>query len=761
MRTIKRHALIAALFALAPFLAWRIAEACAPVFAVAVFHYKRHPDLPRAQFINGNLGVIQPTWARSYLILSYRHLAGIGLDAAERDQARDYYKDRDTQWWDRTGTDWFARWRAARARVPGIAHPPIPLTTDGKFAFDPTTNSFTLNCAEDAYRNAVYTLENRARRFGVTSPAVREWTSGQNAVFANCSEPGKAMPAPAASSAPAVIVADRAYQIAAAHFYARHTAEARRRFAEIARDANSPWSTISHYLVLRTIVRAGKPDSAVATEAQAILADPKLAAIHSITANLLDRHAVEQDDLTYFHLLGRLLARRGQGNGLRDSLWNYTQLYDHFIGEADPNPVYIGGRSNKPADSAPFANNELSTWIFHLQGSTPASGRIALERWQRTRSLPWLIAALTHANAATANSSGLIEAARAEPPASPGYFTAAYHMNRLLIESGDKPAAREGIDKLLAISTLDASSASRFRDLRLIASPNLTEFLRFAVRRPLLITDTEDLAEAPQRNDWFKDLLDRYPSHEPRLTGDAATLINHQVPQRLLTEAALDAALPARVQREFLMTAFTRAALLDLEAPAIAKALAHVDPKLTPLIKPYLDAPTPEDRRFAAAFLLLHQPEANPLIGAGITRDTAPGRLDSYRDNWWCPLDKLPDSKRPGFWFERFEESRPVRPMPAPAFLSAKDLAETTAEHRRLAGQPSSIDFLGGAVLAYAATHPNDPRLPEALHLTVRGARVSCSGKDSWKTTRAAFRLLHARFPKSTWARKTETWWRD
>ena len=758
----KRRALIAALFALVPFLAWRIAEACAPVFAVAVFHFKRHPDLPRAQFINGNLGVIQPTWARSYLILSYRYLSGIGLDSAERDQARDYYKDRDTQWWDRTGTDWYVRWQKARDRVPGIAYPVLPMATQGKFAFDEKSNSFSLNCAEDAYRNAVYTLENRTRRFGLASAAVREWTTGQNAVFANCSGLTRVIPGPAAAGLPGLILADRTYQIAAAHFYAKDYAEARRRFAEIARDANSPWSEISRYLVIRTLLRSGDPPSSdLVTEAQAILANPKLTAIHSITANLLDRHAVEQDDLTYFHLLGRLLARRGQGNGLRDSLWNYNQLYDHFIGDADPNPVYDWDRTNKPANSAPFADNELSTWIFHLQRSTPASGRLALERWQRTRSLPWLIAALTHANAATANSSGLLEAARTLPPASPGYFTAAYHVNRLLIESGDKPAAREGIDKLLAISTLDASSASRFRDLRLVASPNLTEFLRFAVRRPLLITDTEDLAEVPQRNDWFKDLLDRYPSHEPRLTGDAATLINHQVPQRLLTEAALDSTLPAPIQREFLMTAFTRAALLDLEASALAQTLGTVDPKLTPLTKRYLDAPTPEDRRFAAAFLLLHQPEANPLIGAGITRDTAPGRLDSYRDNWWCPLDKLPDAKRPGYWFERFEESRPARPTLAPAFLSPQDLAETTAEHRRLATQPSSIDFLGGAVLAYAATHPNDPRLPEALHLTVRGARVSCSGKDSWKTTRAAFRLLHAHFPNSTWARKTQTWWRD
>ena len=757
----KRRAVIAATLLLIPVLAWRIAEACAPVFAVAVFHYKRHPDLPRSKFIDGNLGVIQPTWARSYLVLSYRHLAGIGLDGAERDQARDYYKDRDTQWWDRIGTDWVARWRTARARVPGISHPPIPLTTEGKFAFDEKTNSFVLNCAEDAYRNAVYTLEDRSRRFGISSAAVREWTSGQNAVFVNCSEPGKAIPSPVAAGLPQIIQADRAYQIAAAHFYSGNSAEARRRFAEIAGDSTSPWATISNYLVLRTSVRTGEAGPTLPAAAKAILADPKLASIHSITANLLDRHGVVQDDLEYFHRLGRLLSRRAQGNGLRDALWNYNQLYDHFIAGADPNPAYEGDRTDKPADPAPFADNELSTWIFHLQGSMPASGRIALERWRRTRSLPWLIAALTHANAATASSSGLLEAARAVPASSPAYFTAVYHYNRLLVESKDKSAARENIDRILGSANLDRSSASRFRDLRLVASPNLSDFLRFAVRRPLLITDTEDSAEVPQRNDWYQEVVRRFSATEPRLTDDAASLINHQVSQRLLTEAALDSTLPPPIQREFLMTALTRAALLDIEAVGIAKALAAVDPKLAPLTKPYIEATTADDRRFAAAFFLLHQPEANPFVSAGISRDTPPGRIDSYRDNWWCPLDNFPNTKPPGYWMERFEEVRSPTPIPAPAFLSAKDLAETADEHRRLAGKPSSIDFLGGIVLAYAASHPNDSRLAEALHLTVRGARVSCSGKDSWKTTRAAFRLLHARFPKSEWARKTETWWRD
>jgi hypothetical protein len=76
---------------------WRLAQACAPDFFRAVFSYARHPDLPRTEFIDGRLGVLQPTFARSYLVIAYRYLNGIGMNPKEREQARDYYKDRGTR----------------------------------------------------------------------------------------------------------------------------------------------------------------------------------------------------------------------------------------------------------------------------------------------------------------------------------------------------------------------------------------------------------------------------------------------------------------------------------------------------------------------------------------------------------------------------------------------------------------------------------------------------------------------------------------
>src|SRR5262249_62320226 len=53
----------------------------------------------------------------------------------------------------------------------------------------------------------------------------------------------------------ALIQADRAYQIAAAHFYASDYDTAKRMFADIAKDSSSPWRQVAPYLQARTLFR--------------------------------------------------------------------------------------------------------------------------------------------------------------------------------------------------------------------------------------------------------------------------------------------------------------------------------------------------------------------------------------------------------------------------------------------------------------------------------------------------------------------------
>lgn len=46
-------------------------------------------------------------------------------------------------------------------------------------------------------------------------------------------------------------------------------------------------------------------------------------------------------------------------------------------------------------------------------------------------------------------------------------------------------------------------------------------------------------------------------------------------------------------------------------------------------------------------------------------------------------------------------------------------------------------------------THPDDPRVPETLHLVVRATRFGCAGNDTGKISKAAFELLLKKYPKS------------
>jgi TolA-binding protein len=59
----------------------------------------------------------------------------------------------------------------------------------------------------------------------------------------------------------------------------------------------------------------------------------------------------------------------------------------------------------------------------------------------------------------------------------------------------------------------------------------------------------------------------------------------------------------------------------------------------------------------------------------------------------------------------------------------------------------------------FARAHPDDPRVPEALHLAVRSTRLGCTDDQNTKHSKAAFQLLHRNYPRSDWAAKTKYWY--
>src|SRR2546428_13213974 len=65
------------------FLLPHSSQACGPFFTDAIFVYSKHPDFPLEQFATGKLGVVEPSWARSYLVAAYRNLSGAALSRSE------------------------------------------------------------------------------------------------------------------------------------------------------------------------------------------------------------------------------------------------------------------------------------------------------------------------------------------------------------------------------------------------------------------------------------------------------------------------------------------------------------------------------------------------------------------------------------------------------------------------------------------------------------------------------------------------------
>jgi hypothetical protein len=192
------------LFAIFFLLLATFAIPCPVDYQVPVFTFRKHPDFPRTEFLAGHLGVLQPTYARSYLYVAYRYLSGVGFNSAEREQVRLYWDDRLTGAWDGTGIDWIDRWERARKRIPDAGDPPKSAPkppADPHLEYDPSAYSWSLNCADDAFRTAILTLQDRSARFGRNNPYVKVWLHAQDAVFSNCFAKDDFFPAPVPSGA--------------------------------------------------------------------------------------------------------------------------------------------------------------------------------------------------------------------------------------------------------------------------------------------------------------------------------------------------------------------------------------------------------------------------------------------------------------------------------------------------------------------------------------------------------------------------------
>ena len=346
----------------------------------------------------------------------------------------------------------------------------------------------------------------------------------------------------------------------------------------------------------------------------------------------------------------------------------------------------------------PSPDDDLSAWIRSFQ----TGGRGAVEKWRASHTLPWLVAALQAAGSTDSNLDELLTAAAAIKADSPAYLTVNYHRIRLL----PPDEARVLADRILADNP-PISTQNQIRAERMSLARDFTEFLRYAPRRPVAVMTYEIQPPDTQEDD---------------LDGDAAEVFDSKLPLAYWKQAEASSLLPDHVRKELARVIFVRTLLLS-------------------------DAPP-----FDQVFTLLHSPGMQLNVDSGYGRNTKEvDRIDDFRDNWWCSA--APSSKAPS-------DSQPEPKGMALPFLSPADAQAAADEVAKLRAAGAAPDWLAAQAVAFAEQHPQDARVPEALHLAVRATRYGCTDDKTGDFSKRAFDTLHRRYPNSEWAKKTPYWYK-
>lgn len=721
---------------------------CGPFFPEVIFTHTIHPDFPLERFARGELGVLQPTYARSYLLVAYRHLNGVGVDSNEDNALVSLWRERLLIDEEARGEKPVDEWLAERGKISSAGKPPelYPYYTDSG------ANHYYVieNCQADAFKTAARTLRDRVKQFGADGAAVVAWAQAQDQVFANCSG-GKNIPVPLPADSSPPAAADRAYQIAAANFYTRNFDESARLFGEIAKDGNSPWRQIAPLLIARSFIRKAtlseKLDAAALAQAEdqlkRILGDQSLNGAHESARRLLGFVRCRLDPERRIRELARAVTEKRAGAEFKQNVIDYTMLLDRHA-------------------SASVEQDDLTDWLITFQSEGGAALDYSLRRWAETSSPHWMIASLVKVNADHTQAGALIEAAARIRPDSPAFATAAYHHARLMIGAGRKDDARRKLDEILALKTpMPVSARNRFLALRMRLARSAEEFFKFAQRAAAAVSFNEDGQELPVE---AKD-ADDAPAIKSFLDGrvsfaeDSVRVLNEAAPLATLKDAALGAtapSLPPHLREQLAVAAWTRAMLLgdDDAGRELAPALLALVPEMKQQLDSYLAAKDGRERQDAMLYLILKFPGMRPHVDSGMGRLTAYAEIDSYRDNWWC------DVKGRGYNSDATSDSTKGAPQ-SPGFLSAALQAAAAAERRKLDALEIGPNYLCIRAVEWAKRSPADPRAPEALHLAVKATRYGCRDEQTLQRSKLAFDTLHKQYPNSAWAKQTKYYYGD
>lgn len=424
-----------------------------------------------------NLGVVDPQYDHFYLFIAYRKLSGLSLTPEDVERLRPFdpcWDDGSRQWHGHDG--WLAApmqsaqeaWMVARARVL-----PAPAPAKGVGSDDSVLGYLgrsVPNCNPDAFQTAARTLHDRLAAHA-NDPFVIEWARGQDLIFAKCTTVSDELPAAPPADAPAWYRHDRAYQTAAAHFYAGQYKRAAEAFDAIAMEASSPWREIAPYLAARSLIRMatiGPADrEALLTEARSRLE----------AAGVVAKEKALQADIARMVQRVRLLLEPRAIRAELDqrlSAATLTPSVGQDVRDFDPSAM---------RDLSADADDRLfSQWLDAMRSSSGLDGSEV-----RPANELWLVASLQNANLDGPGVAELLARAGKVPQASPAYYTAQHHIVRL---TPDHDRALRITRQLLALPDNEFSrqDKNRLKTVAIRHARTPSEFASLAYKQPIALS---------------------------------------------------------------------------------------------------------------------------------------------------------------------------------------------------------------------------------------------------------------------------------
>lgn len=695
------------------------------------------PDIPQASLQAGELGVLQPGMRRVYLYTAWRAIM-LGPDSARQPGTKDGLARADgsafAQGWSDDGSDGGNNTAAGKGSDDLAQRTAAVL---GLKADDWAARHKIDACPAAARAFAQSTFATLAARPDATKARVDGWVRAQYQVSEACQQaedaryalreeqqpeivPPQSLPA----SEPAYWRMLRDYQRAAWQFQGAHYAESTALFERIGATIGHPMQSLGAYLALRSEVRravaaAGdepleqreRQARALEQRGAAIVGDAALAAMHEPTRALLRSMRAALTPESRLEELARYLDDPRNDPYALDRLGDWS--------------VLMNGKHPDQRAAHAYAD-----WIETVQAcggqeACDAQAAHALERWQhapRAQRGPWLVAALM---LSTAMAPELEKAALAVGADDPAWVTVRYHLARLVRLQGKHDQARTIADGVLR-RKLSPATRNLLREERFAAATSVRDAAAYLLRTNVDYYVPE--GESPQEN---------------MLNDDGLAWVNRSLALADLVELARVETLPAPLRARIAGAAWIRAGLLDRqdEGRQAAALLAGLVPAVAPAAQRYAQAPSPAERRHAvlvagAAFGLSADASMDSAKVERVAADEATASM-------WCSFKP----EKP------FGEPRFVWRLPPPP--AAGDAGAARTELARLAPMKTATGTLGDDVLAWADSHPKDPELPWLLNVVVRSTRGGCLDDDAKTLSRKAFNLLHKRYPKSEWAKKT------